>query len=116
MDAAFVSHLLAKSGKKSSSNQFVDYFPGSIRQSHIATMMMVGKKFVVDAQLMENGCLKVVNTNWVCDTCVAKFIGLSENESFFQSAPPPSILKTNDGDPFRHAPPAWAFSQIRFPK
>jgi hypothetical protein len=62
------------------------HLAGDIRQTEITPLGAEAELFVIDAHLMENRGVKVVNMNWIFRGMVAKFICRSEGNSGFHSA------------------------------
>lgn len=57
-----------------------------IGQPEVAALELVGQAFVVDAHLMENGGLEVVNVNGVLDGVHAEFVALPVGDTGLHAA------------------------------
>ena len=56
-----------------------------ICQSIVATLVAVGQTRVVDAELMHDRGVQIVNGHFVANYCIAEIVGLSVNQTGLES-------------------------------
>jgi len=64
-----------------SGNYFFDYPPVDVCEAKVTSLRTVGQLGVVDAQQVQNCCLKIVDVYLALDDSKSQFIGLSECKS-----------------------------------
>ena len=69
----------------SSHQDVLDYFPVNIRQPVIAALEPVNQSFMVNAQAVQNGGVKIMHMDRIFRDVVAIIIGLTVAESRFDS-------------------------------
>ena len=57
-----------------------------VSEAVVATGVAVGQAFVIDAEEVKDGGLKIVNGNYVLSNIVAQFITLTMNHATFHSS------------------------------
>ena len=58
----------------------------NIRQSEIASSVAERELFVIEAEEMEDGCVQIVDVNFVGDGLETKFVGRTMNHAAFDPA------------------------------
>jgi len=71
--------------KHSSGENVVHYVSVDVGQSEVAALMTVGHPFMIDAELIQDRRVQVVNVDWVFDDVVTEVVGLSVDSPAFDS-------------------------------
>ena len=58
----------------------------NVSQPVISAFVSIGQSFVVEAQLMQQGCLQVVKVNTSLDWAIPKFIGRAISQTSLHTA------------------------------
>ena len=68
-------------GRGPLSKHVFDHFAEDVSEAEVTTLMAIGEAFVVDAELMEDGSLQVVDVNGVLGNVDAVIVGLAVGDT-----------------------------------